>query len=44
MSDGVCEDWEMGIFAVIPSAGPAPIQGNGRISDTEEGNERKTAV
>lgn len=26
VSDGVCEDWEKGILAVIPPAGPIPIQ------------------
>lgn len=44
VSDGVCEDWEKGILALIPSAGPIPIQGNRRISKTEEGKERKIAV
>lgn len=43
VSDGAC-DWEKGILAVIPSAGPIPIQRNRRISKTEEGNERKIAV
>lgn len=26
VSDGVYEDWEKGILAVIPPAGPIPIQ------------------
>lgn len=35
VSDGVCEAWEKGILAVMPSAGPIPIQLNRRVSKTE---------